>query len=95
MLVLCQVLGYDYIYLCFRNYLFNITKLSKLDEIKKYTNLRVTSLTQAGAAALLLSRYPELTPKEVKLRLRETARDLGEPESIQGCGMLDIKALLS
>lgn len=47
-----------------------------------------------GAAALLLSVQPNLTNKEVKLRLIESARDLHLPWQQQGAGMLDIKKLL-
>ncbi|MGO5164550.1 MULTISPECIES: S8 family peptidase [unclassified Candidatus Paralachnospira] len=48
----------------------------------------------SGAAALLLEKYPYLTPKEVKLRLLERARDLGLPRNQQGRGMVDLAALL-
>ena len=48
----------------------------------------------SGAAALLLEKYPYFTPKEVKLRLLERARDLGLPRNQQGRGMVDLAALL-
>lgn len=44
----------------------------------------------SGAAAMLLSREPWLTNVEVKMRLRETADDLGLPHSRQGWGLLNI-----
>lgn len=44
----------------------------------------------SGAVALLLSKEPWLTNVEVKMRLRETAVDLGMPHGRQGWGLLDI-----
>lgn len=48
----------------------------------------------SGAIALLLSRYPQMTNVEVKIRLRNTALDLHMPRWHQGWGMLDIQRLL-
>ena len=48
----------------------------------------------SGAVALLLSKYPDMTNREVKIRLKDTAVDLGLPHSIQGWGMLDVKRLV-
>lgn len=48
----------------------------------------------SAAAALLLSREPWLTPKEVKYRLLASAKDLHLPWQQQGAGMLDIRKLL-
>lgn len=48
----------------------------------------------SGAVALLLSCYPELTPREVKLRLKSQAVDMGMPHGRQGWGILDIERLL-
>ena len=48
----------------------------------------------SGSIALLLSKYPYLSPAEVKLRLYERALDLGMPPSKQGWGMVDIGRLL-
>lgn len=49
----------------------------------------------SGAAALLLSKYPDMSNVELKLRLRESCRDLGLPHNQQGWGLLDVAALLS
>ena len=49
----------------------------------------------SAAAALLLSKEPHLTNKEVKKRLLASARNLGLPWQQQGAGMLDIKNLLN
>lgn len=48
----------------------------------------------AGAAALLLEREPELTNVQVKIRLKESSRDLGYPDNRQGWGMPDLRRLL-
>ena len=47
-----------------------------------------------GAIALLLSKEPELTTLDVKMRIRECAVDLGRKHAHQGWGMLDIEKLL-
>jgi serine protease AprX len=48
----------------------------------------------SGAIALLLSAHPELTNREVKLRLRESAVDLGQRWEKQGWGLLNVRRLL-
>ncbi len=48
----------------------------------------------SGALALLLEKEPDMTPRDVKLRLRETALDLGLPRNQQGWGMIHIARLL-
>jgi serine protease AprX len=49
----------------------------------------------SGAVALLLSRYPGMTPREVKLHLKNRAVDLGLPRERQGWGLLDVERLLN
>ena len=49
----------------------------------------------AGAIALLLERYPEMTNRDVKLRLMERAVDMGKPRNQQGWGLLDVGRLLA
>lgn len=49
----------------------------------------------SGSIALLLSKYPDLTPKEVKLRLKNSCTDLNLPHSSQGWGLLNVGKLLS
>ena len=46
------------------------------------------------AIALLLEKYPSMSNRDVKLRLRERAVDLGLPRNQQGWGLLDVKRLL-
>ncbi len=48
----------------------------------------------AGAIALLLEKHPEMTNRDVKLRLRERAVDMGLPRNQQGWGMLDVTRFL-
>lgn len=49
----------------------------------------------SGAIALLLSSEPNLTNRDVKLRLKYSGTDLGYPQNKQGWGMLNIEKLLS
>lgn len=63
-----------------------------------YTEKSGTSMSTpivTGAVAVLLSAQPSLTPKDVKIKLKDSAFDLGFPQSRQGWGLLDIKKLLS
>ena len=48
----------------------------------------------SGAVALLLERYPQMTNRDVKLRLIERAVDMGRPHNQQGWGLLDVGCLL-
>ena len=48
----------------------------------------------SGAVALLLERYPQMTNRDVKLRLIERAVDMGRPHNQQGWGLLNVGRLL-
>lgn len=48
----------------------------------------------AGAAALALQRWPEMTNELCRQKLRFTATDLGIPWNRQGWGMVNVKRLL-
>lgn len=48
----------------------------------------------SGAIADLLSKYPDMSNIEVKLRLRERSQDLGLAHNRQGWGMLNVRELL-
>ncbi len=64
---------------------------------RPYTQKSGTSMATpvvSGSIALLLSKYPTLTPKEVKIRLKESCTDLHLPHSNQGWGLLDANRLL-
>ncbi len=63
----------------------------------RYSTKSGTSMSTpmvAGAIALLLEKYPEMSNRDVKLRLRERAVDMGLPRNQQGWGMLDVRRLL-
>ncbi len=44
----------------------------------------------SGAVARLLGEQPELTPKQVKLRMRRCCKKINVPDNQQGWGMLDV-----
>lgn len=48
----------------------------------------------SGAIALLLSAHPNLNNREVKLRLRDCAIDLGQRWEKQGWGLLNVRRLI-
>ena len=48
----------------------------------------------SGCIALLLSKYPDMTNVEVKLRLREYSEDLGLAREQQGWGLIQVDRLL-
>lgn len=63
----------------------------------RYTAKSGTSMATplvSGAIALLLEKYPELSNRDVKLRLRDCCTDLGLPRNQQGWGLLNIEKLL-
>lgn len=49
----------------------------------------------SGAIALLMQKSPDITNKEVKMKLLKSGDDLGIPKNQQGCGLLNIQKLLS
>lgn len=48
----------------------------------------------SGIIALLLEKYPDMTNKEIKRKLYETAKDLGYPKNHQGWGEISPIALI-
>ena len=64
---------------------------------RPYTVKSGTSMSTpmvSGAIALLRERYPEITNKNIKLKLFQSAKNLGLSRSHQGWGRLDIRHLL-
>lgn len=62
-----------------------------------YTEKSGTSMATpmvTGAVALLLQKFPQMSNLEVKIRLKNTAMDLGLTHEMQGWGRLDIKKML-
>ncbi len=49
----------------------------------------------AGAAALILQKWPGLSPEDVKSILRYGAKDIGFPFDVQGHGRLDLPGVLA
>lgn len=65
---------------------------------KYYLKLSGTSMSTpvvAGAIALLLQKYPSLTPDDVKYLLKYSTTDLGYSQNQQGWGLIDIEKLIS
>ncbi|WP_429143828.1 S8 family peptidase [Anaerotaenia torta] len=60
--------------------------------IKSGTSMATPVVT--GAIALLLSAHPQLSNREVKLRLRSCAINLGQHWEKQGWGLLNVRRLL-
>ena len=60
--------------------------------IKSGTSMSTPIAT--GAIALLLEKYPQMSNKDVKLRLRESTDDLGLPKNQQGWGLLNVEKLI-
>ncbi len=48
----------------------------------------------SGAIALLLSKYPYLNPREIKIRMKHSCTDLNLPHEQQGWGLLHVTNLL-
>ncbi len=48
----------------------------------------------SGAIALLLQKFPDMTPREVKIRIKNRAVDLGMSHDKQGWGLIDARELL-
>lgn len=49
----------------------------------------------SGAIALLLEKYPHMTNREIKMRLKESADDMGLPKNQQGWGKFNQKKFLT
>ena len=67
--------------------------ISSIYTIKSGTSMSTPIVT--GAIALLLSKYPNMSNRDVKIKLRDGTTDLGYSWSKQGWGMLSIPKLLS
>lgn len=65
---------------------------------KYYTRLSGTSMSTpvvSGAIALLLQKYPNLTPNEVKLGIKKCCRTMSMPKNREGWGLIDIERLIN
>ncbi len=66
----------------------------KVGYTKKRSGTSMATPMVSGCIALLLSKYPNLTGKDVKLKLRTATNDLGFSQAHQGWGLIDVKKLL-
>lgn len=48
----------------------------------------------SGAIALLLGKYPSMTTRDVKVRIKDSSADLGRGHEHQGWGQLDVEKML-
>jgi len=68
------------------------TRDSKAYSVKSGTSMSTPIVT--GAIALLLEKYPDMGTRDVKMRLKESAVDLGIPRNRQGWGAVNLERLL-
>lgn len=72
------------------------TNITSLKVGGGYTTLSGTSMATplvTGAVALLLQKWPDLKPSQIKSVLMRKARDLGIGPNLQGAGALDLEAI--
>ncbi|NLY76358.1 MAG: S8 family peptidase [Firmicutes bacterium] len=72
------------------------TRITSLKVGGGYTTLSGTSMATplvSGAAALILQKWSELKPDQIKRLLLRKARDLGVGPNLQGAGALDLEAI--
>lgn len=90
--------GSDLIYGVIANRIGPLPVRTRDTYFHQYTQKSGTSMATpivSGAMALLLSIAPDMTPKEAKLKLKNSAFDLKTDSLKQGWGLLNIKELLS
>lgn len=70
---------------------------SLINTVSGYTKKSGTSMATpivSGAISLLLEKYPYMTPKDVKIKLKDSANNLNISRNIQGFGELNMEKLL-
>jgi serine protease AprX len=67
-------------------------KDSRPYSVKSGTSMSTPIVT--GVLALLLDKYPDMGTRDVKMRIRDRAVNLGLPRNRQGWGMIDVEKLL-
>jgi len=75
----------------------NIRSLSNI-KLDSYSTLSGTSMATplvSGSVALLLSKYKDLKPQEIKEKLMKSCIDLKNTQETQGSGMLNLKLLFN
>lgn len=64
------------------------------NEYVKKSGTSMATAVVSGGIALLLEKWPELSPKDVKLALKNSTTDLGWEKNRQGWGALNLRRLL-
>lgn len=68
------------------------TRSSRPYSVKSGTSMSTPVVS--GAIALLVEKYPDMCNRDIKLRLKDCAVDMGLPKNRQGWGRIDIERLL-
>ena len=90
--------GNDIVYSTIANRWGPLPRMQRDTYHHMYTEKSGTSMATpivTGAVALLLSIHPDMTPKDVKKKLKESSVDLKVDSSKQGWGLLNVKNLLT
>ena len=80
-----------------REYIPNKNTYASMNKNVGYRKSSGTSMSTpmvAGAIALLLERYPQLTPNEVKMKLKNATTNLKYHQSQQGWGLIHVGKLV-
>ena len=73
---------------------YKIMSCSNKGKYEARSGTSMSTPVVTGMCALLLGKYPNTTPKEVKKILYDTAIDLGMPKNTQGWGKLNLQKFL-
>jgi serine protease AprX len=74
------------------------TKITSTWIDDNYRSLSGTSMATpmvSGAAALIIQKWPNLKPDQIKRLIMKNAHDLGLGANLQGAGILDLKGIFS
>ncbi len=74
------------------------TEITSLKVMGGYRTLSGTSMSTplvSGAVALIIQKWPQLTPDQVKRLLTQNARSLGLGANLEGAGVIDLERVFS